>query len=161
MRSDADRRGWTNDRLEVAYGEARAVIEAQNTTMADIDDKAMRTVRLTAVLIGLLLTAMRADSSIFHEPWFFVSISFFVLAGIVGITTYDESDLYVGSDGAYLETLANDSAVTPSWDAEMVETYAGMVSENYADLQHNATLLKWTQTTLILGIVTAVLSIAF
>ena len=36
--------GWSDKRREIAYTEARAVIDARNATMTDIDDKAMRTV---------------------------------------------------------------------------------------------------------------------
>lgn len=39
---------WENERMEATYAEARAVLEAQNDTMSDIDTKAMRTVRSTS-----------------------------------------------------------------------------------------------------------------
>jgi hypothetical protein len=48
---------WDNQRLETTYMEARSVLEAQQQTVSDIDDKAMRTVRITIVLIGILISA--------------------------------------------------------------------------------------------------------
>lgn len=152
---------WSNDRIRAAYDESRSVIEAQNDTMADIDDKAMRTVRLTALIIGILVTAGQVDPSLFHQELLRVSFGSFVLAAILGITTYDESDLYVGSEGEYLETFADNSKAGSDWDKDWVEIYAGMISENYDDLQHNARLLKYTQASLISGIILAVLSIVF
>ncbi|MEF8776224.1 MAG: hypothetical protein V5A43_06945 [Haloarculaceae archaeon] len=50
---------WPDKRREIAYAEARAVIGFQNTTMADIDDKAMRTLRPFALLLGLLVTGFQ------------------------------------------------------------------------------------------------------
>ena len=60
---------WPDERREIAYIEARAVIDAQNTTMTDIDDKAMRTVRLNTVLLGLLVTGfVRTGTVPRHVP---------------------------------------------------------------------------------------------
>lgn len=50
---------WPDKRREIAYTEARAVMDAQNDTMTDIDDKAMRTVRVNAILLGLLVTGLQ------------------------------------------------------------------------------------------------------
>ena len=52
---------WTEYREEVTYQEARTVIDHQIATLSDIDDKALRTVRLTVVLVGALATAIELD----------------------------------------------------------------------------------------------------
>lgn len=77
---------WGSDRLETTYGEARTVIQAQNDTMADVDDNAIQTVRFNTILIGLLLTAANAASpSIFHPPLFGAGIASLVGSIFLGL----------------------------------------------------------------------------
>jgi len=96
--------GWESVRLEVIHGEARSVLEAQNETMADIDDKAMKSVRFNAILIGLLLTASRiAGTEVFEETLLHAALGSLVVSAVVGIVTYGESNLYVGPGGAYFD----------------------------------------------------------
>ena len=47
---------WSSKRLDIAYQEARAVLEAQQATASDIDQKTMRTVRLIVIIVGLVLS---------------------------------------------------------------------------------------------------------
>lgn len=49
--------GWSDTRLEVAHAEARIVIESQREVISDIDDKAIRTVRLNALIVGIVAGA--------------------------------------------------------------------------------------------------------
>jgi len=87
---------WPDKRREIVYTEARAVIEAQNATMSDIDDKAMRTVRLNAVLLGLLVTGVQFAPGLFTTVALQVAFVFLISSTVCGIITYNESDLYVG-----------------------------------------------------------------
>lgn len=150
---------WQNRRLEVTHGEARAVIEAQNETMTDIDDKAMRTVRLTAALIGVLVAAIQFAPAIFHDGFLLAGIVLLIISMIVGIVTYDESNLYLGPRGEYIEALSADAFADDHWDQDLLETFAGMIAENYDDIQWNARLLRWSLRLLISGLVVAVASI--
>lgn len=150
---------WPNDRLETTYREARAVVESQNGTMADIDNKAMQTVRFNTVLIGLLLAAANATSPNVFEPYGF-GLSIFALTGSVflGLVTYDESDLFVGPSGDYIEELAADETVDP-WHEDLVVAFAGMISKNSREIERNSWLLSATQALLMLGIVAAITSV--
>lgn len=151
---------WPNDRLETTYVEARAVVEAQNATMADIDNKAMQTVRFNTVLIGLLLAAANAASpSIFEPVSFGISIVALALPVLLGLITYNESDLFVGPSGEYIEELAADGTEDP-WHEDLLETFAGMISSNSTDIDWNSWLLTGTQTLLMIGIVAGIASIA-
>lgn len=77
---------WESVRLEVIHGEARSVLEAQNETMADIDDKAMKSVRFNAILIGLLLTAGRiAGTDVFNQTLLHASLGSLAVSTVVGI----------------------------------------------------------------------------
>lgn len=151
---------WPNDRLETTYREARAVIESQNGTMADIDNKAMQTVRLNTVLIGLLLAAANVAGPTIFEPYSF-GLSIFALAGSVflGLVTYNESDLFVGPRGEFIERLVADE-IEGSWQAGLLVTFAGMISKNSGEIDRSSSLLTGTQGLLMLGIVAAIVSVA-
>lgn len=153
-------RGWSGKRREIAYGEARAVIEAQNTTMADIDSKAMRTVRLNAILLGLLFTGMRVAPSLFRTSRLQIAFVLLVASTTCGILTYNESNLYVGPQGKYIEALAGNDFSAASWEADLLTTMAGMIAENFEDLRRSSRWLTLTQALLILGIGTAFSALA-
>lgn len=150
---------WNAER--VAYGEVRAVLESQNEAMADIDGKAMRTVRFNVLLIGLLVTAAEfVGAGAFQEPLISLSIGSLVFSSLLGIVTYNESNLYLGPTGSYIERLARDEVGTERWDHDLVENMAGMVSENERALDWNSWLLTATQTSLGIGIAAGVLATA-
>jgi len=151
---------WGGDRLETTYREARAVIQAQNDTMADIDDKAVQTVRFNAVLVGLLLTAANlAGPSLFHPRLFGIGIASLVGSILLGLVTYNESDLFVGPRGSYILTLAHGETDAP-WDVDLLESLAGMVSQNSEEIDRNSRHLTVTQASLVLGVVATTLSVA-
>lgn len=152
---------WPDDRRQTAYEEARAVLDAQNATMQDVDDKAMRTVRITAVLIGLLIGGLQFDAGMFNEWLLGAALILLILSVLSGVATYDESNLYVGPDGEYVEELADGGEMSPTWDRDLLYTFAGMISKNHDDIRRNARFLRATNGLLALGIVTAVLAIAF
>lgn len=150
---------WENERMEATYAEARAVLEAQNDTMSDIDTKAMRTVRFNVLLIGVLITAVRfAGSGVFHSGSLNLAIGLLVGSSVLGIATYNESNLYVGPRGEYVERLADDETAGQHWDRDLLETFAGMISKNDDVVRWNGWLLTATQGMLIFGIVAGILA---
>lgn len=152
--------GWRDARLEITYGEARSVIESQNQTMADIDDKAIQTVRINAILIGLLLTAANvAGQSVFHPTLFGSGIALLAGSILLGLVTFNESDLFVGPRGPYLVALTH-GETTDSWDIDLLESLAGMVSRNDDEIDRTSKLLTITQAMLIGGIIAAILAVA-
>ncbi|WP_248518011.1 hypothetical protein [Salinarchaeum laminariae] len=156
-----DGEDWESVRLEVIHGEARSVLESQNETMVDIDDKATKTVRFNAVLIGLLLTAGRfAGAGVFDQTLLHASLASLVVSAVVGIVTYGESSLYVGPGGTYFERATERSTTGSEWDRDLLEGYAGMILENEETIAWNSWLLTVTQATLVIGVATAVLATA-
>lgn len=160
-RAVTDGEDWESVRLEMLHAEAKRMLEAQNATMSDIDDKAIKSVRFTAVLIGLLLTAARiAGTTVFDETLLHVSLGSLVASAVVGIVTYGESSLYLGPGGEYLERAADRSNADGGWDRDLLEGYAGMIYENEETIAWNSWLLTVTQATLVTGIAAAVLATA-
>ena len=151
--------GWEDERLAVTYDEARTVLDAQNATMSDIDSKAMRTVRFNVLLIGVLIAAARfAGSGLFHAGASSLAIGLFVLSTILGISTYNESNLYVGPSGPYLERLVAAQTDAERRDRSLLLSFAGTVSENADVIDWNSWLLTATQALLALGIAVGVLA---
>lgn len=150
---------WSSERRQAVYDEARAVVDAQNGTMSDIDDKAMWTVRLTAILIGILVTGLKFAPAAFQQNWLEYAIGSFAVAGFLGIITYNESNLFVGPRGEYVEDLARGTHDEDDWDEDLLVTFAGMISENYDDIRRNSLLLTATQTALIIGVVLTIVSV--
>lgn len=151
---------WPDKRREIAYTEARAVIDAQNATMADIDDKAMRTVRLNAVILGLLVTAFEFAADMFNTVALSMAFVLLIISTVCGVITYNESNLYVGPRGEYIEDLARDDFSNPPWEEDLLVTMAGMIAENYDDIRRNSNWLTATQVALVLGIGTAIVAVA-
>lgn len=97
---------WSDRRKEITYTETRAVLNHQISIMSDIDDKAMRTVRLTAILLGILAAGFRvAGPGAFTTLWLYIGGGFLFLSIITGAATYGESDLYIGPSRAYIEQI--------------------------------------------------------
>lgn len=159
---------WSDDRMESVYLEARAVVEAQNETMSDIDAKAMRTVRFDVLLVGVLLTAAQvagtsgvAEAEVFQHALLLLAVAALLASVVLGVVTYNESDLYVGLDGRYIEALAGDEPENGRWDRDVLRTFAGMISENAEQIAWNSWLLPLTQAALVLGVLAGVASVAF
>lgn len=150
---------WRENRLEITYGEARAVIEAQNRTMSDIDDKAIQTVRFNTVLVGLLPTAANvAGPSTFHPTLFGAGIGSLAGSMFLGVVTYGESNLFVGPRGSYMVALARGETTEP-WDVDLLESLAGLISTNDGEIDLNSKLLMVTQAMLVFGVITAIISV--
>lgn len=150
--------GWSKTRREVAYDEARKLIDTQHQTVSEIDEKAMRTVRLTAVLIGLMIAAIQVDAAAIHRESLGIAGLLLILSVIAGIVTYDESNLYDGPDGAYIEMVADEPGVD-DWEYDLICTYAGMATENADLISRNASLLRVTNVLFIAGVVGLALAV--
>lgn len=96
----------------------------------------------------------------FHSRFLQSAFLFLIVSTSCGVITYNESNLYVGPRGEYIEDLVGDNFSDPSWEEDLLETMAGMVAENYDDIRRNSSWLTATQTLLVLGIGTAVVAVA-
>lgn len=144
---------WSSDRLETTYLEARAVLDAQQRTVTDIDDKATRAVRITVLLLGGLISVFQLSPGVF-DPWLAVcgGISLF-LSLAFGVATYHESNLLLGPGSGYLDQLNYEPEALPErWDADLVDAYSGFIEQNARDIQFNGHLLLGQQLFLVQGV---------
>ena len=144
---------WTECREEVTYQEARTVIDHQIDTLSDIDDKALRTVRLTVVLVGVLATAIELNVvQNLDDTLLVVGGGMLFLSMLIGMTTYGESDLYLGPNKSYINTLADSDFDDETWDEDLLTTMGEWIEDNYNEISWNARLLTYTQAALLTGL---------
>lgn len=149
---------WSCKRLEVTYQEARAVLEAQQSILADIDEKAMRTVRTTALLIGAVASTVKVANVELHVGFATLGAEFLFGSLAFGLATYDETRPYLGPNRKYIAQLvANEFRET--WEEDLVATFGYWIDQNGNEIDFNSLLLRITQGLLFAGM--ACLSIAF
>ncbi|WP_135824796.1 hypothetical protein [Halorussus ruber] len=149
-----------DERREVTYDEARAVLEAQRETLADMDTKAVRTVRITVLLVGALLSAWRIEAGLFDPV--FASMGSLALVGslVAGTFTYSESDIYLGPNEEYVTRLADGDFDDENWKENLLYNFGGWIAENGSEIRLNGYLLLTTQVLLVVGIVCTALAVA-
>ena len=148
---------WTRPRGETAHDESSGLVDRQNGAMADIDEKAMRNVRLTALLLGLVITAFQIEPHVFERRVLFVSSLLLVGTIVFGVWTYDESELFLGPGGQYIEDICK-GQIAPPWHEHLVSTYAAMATANADELRRNAKILRISNITLVGGVFSAALA---
>jgi hypothetical protein len=156
---DPPRRGWSSKRREIVYRELRDVLDTQQSLMDDIDDKALRTVRITALLLGVVVPAAGLAAVTFQPLLAAVGVLALVLSAITGVLTYGESDLVVGPSGEYAVSLATGEG--EGWELDFLVELASWTESNAADIANNGRLLFYTQALFVVGIVALTASVAF
>jgi hypothetical protein len=157
--NDSSRQGWSSKRREVVYRELRGVLDSQQSVMNDIDDKALRTVRITALLLGVVVPAAGLAAVTFQPLLAAVGVLALIFSAISGVLTYGESDLVVGPSGEYAVSLA--SGDETDWELDFLVELASWTESNAADIADNGRLLFYTQALFVVGIVALTASVAF
>lgn len=146
-----DGREWTDKRVEVAYREARAILDAQRETLADIDEKALRTVRITVLFLGVLVSVVNLEPGVLAPVPTAVGGGFLVLSIAFGTMMHEESDVYLGAGENYISRMADEEF--DDWERHLVTTYGGFVANNAAEIDVNARFLFVQQATLVAGVI--------
>lgn len=139
--------------LSFLYEDARRVIDHQIEYLSDIDDKAMRTVRITTVLIAILLLATRLDSTgHLVNPLTVLGASFLLSSIGVGIFTYTASNTHFGPGSEYYDHVLANPRTAPHWRTETLRSYADWIENNSTVNARNGTYLLVCQLLLYIGI---------
>lgn len=151
-RMPIDEREWNEKRLEVAYFEARAVLDAQRETLADIDEKALGTVRITVLIFGAAVSVGNLEPGALNPLSATVGGGFLLLSVGFGVLTYNESDIYLGVGDEYVSRLATGDFDDVCWECDLARTYGGFVSASADEIDANARLLLAEQLSLVVGL---------
>lgn len=142
-----------DERREVTYEEARAVLEAQLEIASKVDTKAVRTVRITVVLVGVVFSAWQVRPELFDATYTFLSALALVCSLATGLFTYSESDLFVGPNREYVAQLADGDFEDRSWNRDLLYTFGEWIAQNSEEIRFYGKLLFATQALLFVGIV--------
>ncbi|USZ68920.1 hypothetical protein NGM10_04085 [Halorussus salilacus] len=143
---------WRNNRERITYEEGRHVLEAQKSDIDDIDDKALRTVRITALLLGVGATGVRViGTSGINKSVAALSLFSFLLSLTFGVIVYNESNEVIGPKASYLGRLRRNEMSAP-WEADLLVQFEGWISANQTIVEFNGYLLIACQLFFVLGV---------
>jgi hypothetical protein len=147
---------WSTKNREVVYEQGKRVLDAQKEDINQLDDKALRTVRITALIIGVGATGLRVIEPetgpySINETTAVLGLSFLFLSLCLGILTYTESSEIIGPTAEYLDSMRDGRRGT-EWEIDFLIQLPGWVSRNQERVERNALLFSFCQLTLILGV---------
>jgi hypothetical protein len=150
--TDGEEPEWRNNRERITYEEGRHVLEAQKSDIDDIDDEALRTVRITAVLLGVGATGVRViGTSSVNKIVAAMSLFSFLLSLIFGVIVYNESNEVIGPKASYLGRLRRNEMSAP-WEDDLLVQFEGWISNNQTIVEFNGYLLIACQFFFVLGV---------
>lgn len=128
------------------------MLEAQRSDVGDIDDKALRTVRITALLLGVGATGARVIGvSNLNRLAAAVSLSSFLVSLAFGVIVYNESNEFVGPSAGYLGKMRRDD-LHARWEVDLLVQFEQWIERNREVVAFNAYLLGACQTFLVVGV---------
>lgn len=130
--------------------EVRAVVDHQVETLNEFDDAALRTSRIAAVVLALVLSAARLSGS---SPL----LNGFVRAGcggllctfVLGLLTHGASSVNLGPSPERVSDLRSRPYSEREWLLSLLEEYTEWIDANRRVLYRNGLYLKVTQVVLL------------
>lgn len=154
-----DEKSWGTFREKVIYEESKQVMEAQKSDITDMDDKALRTVRITAVLLAAGATGIEIiGMDNINESLALASVGAFLLSMIFGVIVYNESDELVGPKAWYIEKMRENS-FKQDWDDDFLYQLEGWIKDNQDIVEFNGYILMFCQIFFLTGVVLGVASL--
>lgn len=147
---------WSSLRERTIYEESKDVMEAQKRDIDDLDDKALRTVRITAILLAVGATGIEVIGiDVINEDVALFSLASFLISLVFGVLTYNESDEVIGPTADYIKKMRNES-MKKAWDDDFLYQLQEWVDDNQTTVEFNGYLLVVCQMFFILGVGTGV-----
>lgn len=150
---EIDYRLQDTETLETALAHLQLIIENQLETLADIDDKAVRTVRVQVILLGAIASAAQIASRTIHvNLWMKLGGVFLLSSIIAGIFTYTVSDGRSGPRPEDVSRILATRTSKPRVYLRLLEKHREAIAENREILEDNGRYIFYTQMLLVLGI---------
>ncbi|WP_273837844.1 hypothetical protein [Halococcus sp. PRR34] len=149
---------WSRPQHAVAYQEARAVLNAQQQRKSNLDDKALRTTRLTTVVVGALVTAVEAFGLSVVEPAGILGIGLLVVSFGAAIVVYSFQGPYLGpgeSDLAELVAMSDED-----WEQQFINQMGKWIDMNRDRLSRISVWLIAGDVALFAGVLATLYAIA-
>ena len=159
MTPDSDERPATPpagrhiETLRTSQIEARSVLDQQLSTLSDIDEKALRTVRIALLLLGIVLSATAFPDRAVFVIWLtipgIVSISVSILFGLL---TYTSPDPTVGPSTDFFEDVRVEPYSEAEWRTLLISGYVEWIGDVEELNSSNARTLIFSQLSLGIGV---------
>lgn len=148
---------WSRPQHAVAYQEARAVLNAQQQRQANLDDKALRTARLTMVIVSALITVIEAFNVSVVQPMGYIGIVLLVVSFGVGLAVYSVSAPILGPNADGVEELVE---TDEGWEEIFLSQLEAAISTNTDRLDRSSSLLLISDVSLFVGVILTLAAIA-
>lgn len=156
-RSDNGGMLWSQPRHSVAYREARAVLNAQQQRQNNLDDKALRTARLTTIVVGSIITAAKAFDIAVMEPLGYAGICLLVVSFGTALASFGMSSPILGPGSEGLRELVREGDV---WERTFLAQLEAAVAINTSQLNRCSFLLLVSDGTLFAGVIASLSAVA-
>lgn len=142
-----------DDPYRMHIDEARCALDHQIAKVKDIDDKALRTVRIAVVFLGVVLSvAQFRGARTFVNAWTLAGSSLLVASIGFGVLTYTVSEPDFGPGPNYIDRLLESDPDSNEWRVTLLEGFGDWMEHTRDVNVENARLLLVTQLCLILGV---------
>lgn len=148
---------WSRPQHAVAYQEARAVLNSQQQRQANLDDKALRTARLTTIIVTALITVMEAFDVSVIQPVGYIGIVLLVVSFGAGLAVYTISAPILGPNAEGLEELVG---TDEGWEEMFLSQLETAIATNTDRLDRSASLLLVSDVALFVGVILTLAAIA-
>lgn len=139
--------------LTFLYEDARRVVDHQIAYLSDVDDKAVRTVKINAVILGAILSVHQLSPRVsLADPFPGVALMALLGSMAAGIVTYTTSDAQFGPGPRYIDDVLNEPADETYWRFETLRSYADWIEDNEHVTRRNGTYLLVSQLLLLVGL---------
>jgi len=158
-----------SEQLGELRAEARATVDAQRETLADIDTKASKILRLNIALVGILISVVSIATQLssgqrsgvgtvepFLNSYTVLGVGALVLSTAFAAMTYTASELDVGVSSENLTKLLNSDFQQQETEVLLIQNYIMRINFNRSTNVRNIPLVQVT----ILLIVSAIISFA-
>lgn len=146
--------------LRATQEEARAVLDHQIETVRSVDDKAARTFRLDAILLGLILTAVsflaRTDSVSVHpfiNPITILGVISLIISFVFAVATFTVTDIQTGLGSGDIQRLIDKKYSERDWLILLLRSEAAWMKWNEEQQSLNGALLTVSHGSLIFAVV--------
>lgn len=140
--------------LRITHEEARTVLNHQISVLNDIDNKATKTVRITAVILGIVVSApsIIKNPNTYINPFTEWGVVGLVLSITLGIFTYSSSSPDLGPNSKDINRLLNNKYREDKWLVLLLNSYEDWIDRTQRVNRFNGIFLTLTQMSLIMSL---------
>lgn len=142
---------WSRTQHAVAYQEARAVLTAQQKRKSNLDNKALRTAKLTTVIVGAFITAVKAFGLTVAGVAGYFGVGLLIVAFVTSLAAYSVEGPILGPNTNELRHLVK--TTDEDWEKTFLNLMGEWMQKNTYRLDRSSMLLLISDIALIGGVI--------